>query len=129
MFASSTAHHEAQVEHRPVTVAIIGKSDALQLGFHAGENLSRTGARHADSDAPLVPVTQSTISSSLVWPRLRMEHPDFRDAAPTLLAVPGANFNEIGTADDFVRWAFRMQRGCRCRPVLGEAQHHRPAFG
>lgn len=32
----------------------------------------------------------------------------YRDAAPNLFTMPGENFFEIGTADDFVRWAFGM---------------------
>jgi len=34
--------------------------------------------------------------------------PQYRDAAPSLFTMPGENFYEIGTADDFVRWAFAM---------------------
>ncbi|MBE7183771.1 MAG: 3-methyl-2-oxobutanoate hydroxymethyltransferase [Methylobacterium mesophilicum] len=34
--------------------------------------------------------------------------PQYRDAAPSLFSMPGENFFEIGTGDDFVRWAFRM---------------------
>ncbi|WP_454818685.1 3-methyl-2-oxobutanoate hydroxymethyltransferase [Labrys neptuniae] len=34
--------------------------------------------------------------------------PHYRDAAPSLFSMPGDNFYEIGTADDFVRWSFRM---------------------
>ncbi|SLN62488.1 3-methyl-2-oxobutanoate hydroxymethyltransferase [Roseisalinus antarcticus] len=34
--------------------------------------------------------------------------PDYRDAAPTLFSMPGENYYDIGTSDDFVRWAFRM---------------------
>ena len=36
--------------------------------------------------------------------------PQYRDAAPSLFSMPGDNFFEIGTADDFVRWAFRMYK-------------------
>ncbi|PSJ62660.1 3-methyl-2-oxobutanoate hydroxymethyltransferase [Kumtagia ephedrae] len=36
--------------------------------------------------------------------------PRYRDAAPSLFSMPGDNFYEIGTADDFVRWAFRMYK-------------------
>ena len=32
----------------------------------------------------------------------------FREMAPTVFAVPGVDFFELGTADDFTRWAFRM---------------------
>lgn len=34
--------------------------------------------------------------------------PRFRDVAPSVFAIPGLNFYEVGTTDDFVRWAFRM---------------------
>lgn len=34
--------------------------------------------------------------------------PHFREVAPTLFAVPGMNFFELGTPDDFTRWAFSM---------------------
>lgn len=37
-----------------------------------------------------------------------MLNPQYRDAAPSLFSMPGENFYEIGTGDDFVRWAFRM---------------------
>lgn len=36
--------------------------------------------------------------------------PRYRDAAPNLFTMPGDNFYEIGTADDFVRWAFRVYK-------------------
>jgi 3-methyl-2-oxobutanoate hydroxymethyltransferase len=36
--------------------------------------------------------------------------PRYRDAAPSLFSMPGDNFYEIGTADDFLRWAFKMYR-------------------
>jgi 3-methyl-2-oxobutanoate hydroxymethyltransferase len=39
-----------------------------------------------------------------------MLDPRYRDAAPGLFSMPGENFYEIGTADDFVRWAFQMYR-------------------
>jgi 3-methyl-2-oxobutanoate hydroxymethyltransferase len=34
----------------------------------------------------------------------------FRDAAPTVFAVPGDNFYDIGTRDDFLRWAFTLYK-------------------
>src|SRR3954447_7474130 len=37
-------------------------------------------------------------------------NPRYRDAAPSLFTMPGDNFFEIGTADDFVRWAFRLYK-------------------
>lgn len=39
-----------------------------------------------------------------------MMNPQYRDAAPSLFSMPGDNFFEIGTADDFVRWAFRLYK-------------------
>ena len=39
-----------------------------------------------------------------------MLNPQYRDAAPTLFSMPGDNFYEIGTADDFLRWAFRLYK-------------------
>lgn len=42
-----------------------------------------------------------------VPPELLLD-PRYRDAAPGLFTMPGENFFEIGTADDFVRWSFRM---------------------
>jgi 3-methyl-2-oxobutanoate hydroxymethyltransferase len=36
--------------------------------------------------------------------------PRYRDAAPSLFSMPGENFYEIGTADDFLRWAFKMYK-------------------
>jgi len=37
-------------------------------------------------------------------------NPQYRDAAPSLFSMPGENFYEIGTDDDFVRWAFKMYK-------------------
>ena len=37
-----------------------------------------------------------------------MCNPEFRDAAPGLFAVPGLNYFDVGTTDDFIRWSFRM---------------------
>lgn len=34
--------------------------------------------------------------------------PEFRDAAPGLFAVPGLDYFDVGTTDDFIRWSFRM---------------------
>ena len=36
--------------------------------------------------------------------------PCFREAAPGIFAMPGENFFEIGTADDFLRWAFKVYK-------------------
>jgi 3-methyl-2-oxobutanoate hydroxymethyltransferase len=39
-----------------------------------------------------------------------MLDPQYRDAAPSLFSMPGDNLFEIGTADDFVRWAFLLSK-------------------
>jgi 3-methyl-2-oxobutanoate hydroxymethyltransferase len=39
-----------------------------------------------------------------------MLNPQYREAAPSLFSMPGENFYEIGTADDFLRWAFRLYK-------------------
>ena len=39
-----------------------------------------------------------------------MLNPQYRDAAPSLFSMPGDNFYEVGTSDDFVRWAFRLYK-------------------
>ena len=36
--------------------------------------------------------------------------PRYRDVAPSLFTMPGDNFFEVGTADDFVLWAFRLYK-------------------
>lgn len=43
-------------------------------------------------------------------PTAMMLDPAFRDAAPSIFAVPGENFYEIGTTDDFIRWAFALYK-------------------
>ena len=43
-------------------------------------------------------------------PQLLLD-PAYREVAPSLFSMPGENFYEIGTADDFVRWAFTMYKG------------------
>jgi 3-methyl-2-oxobutanoate hydroxymethyltransferase len=43
-------------------------------------------------------------------PPAMMLRADFRDAAPSLFAVPGDNFYEIGNADAFIRWAFPLYK-------------------
>jgi 3-methyl-2-oxobutanoate hydroxymethyltransferase len=43
-------------------------------------------------------------------PPALMLDPRYRDAAPSLFSMPGDNFYEIGTADDFIRWAFPLYK-------------------
>jgi 3-methyl-2-oxobutanoate hydroxymethyltransferase len=44
-----------------------------------------------------------------ITPELILD-PAYREVAPSLFSMPGENFYEIGTADDFVRWAFKMYK-------------------
>ena len=44
-----------------------------------------------------------------VPPELVM-NPAYREVAPSLFTMPGENFFEIGTGDDFVRWAFKVYK-------------------
>lgn len=37
-----------------------------------------------------------------------MTDPRFRDVAPRLFAVPGLDYFDVGTTDDFIRWSFKM---------------------
>lgn len=37
-------------------------------------------------------------------------NPQYRDAAPSLFSMTGENFFDVGTADDFIRWSFRMYK-------------------
>lgn len=57
----------------------------------------------------LAAAEQAGIDMVSVPPELMLD-PRFREAAPDIFAVPGMNFYEIGTADDFVRWAFRLYK-------------------
>ncbi len=43
-------------------------------------------------------------------PPTLMLDPRYRDAAPSLFSIPGDNFYEIGTTDDFLRWAFPLYK-------------------
>jgi len=52
---------------------------------------------------------QAGIDIVSITPELIL-NPHYRDVAPSLFSMPGENFFEIGTADDFVRWAFRMYK-------------------
>lgn len=63
--------------------------------------------------------------------------PRFRDAAPDAFAIPGDNFYEIGTTDDFLRWAFPLYKtgadAVYCSASLGTiralADHAIPVCG
>lgn len=57
--------------------------------------------------AELEAAQQAGVEMVSVPPQM-MENPIFREVAPTIFAVPGLNFFEIGSPDDFTRWAFRM---------------------
>ena len=53
---------------------------------------------------------QAGIDIVSVPPELCLD-PRYREVAPTLFTMPGENFFAIGTADDFVRWSFKMVKG------------------
>ena len=55
----------------------------------------------------LAAAEQAGVEMVSVPPELMVE-PQFPAVAPTVFAVPGVNFYELGTPDDFTRWAFRM---------------------
>jgi 3-methyl-2-oxobutanoate hydroxymethyltransferase len=57
--------------------------------------------------AELEAAEQAGVDMVSVTPEMMVD-PSFREIAPTVFAVPGVNFYELGTADDFVRWSFRM---------------------
>ncbi len=39
-----------------------------------------------------------------------MLDPQYRDAAPSLFSMPGDTITAVGTADDFLNWAFRLHK-------------------
>jgi 3-methyl-2-oxobutanoate hydroxymethyltransferase len=57
----------------------------------------------------LAAADQAGIDMVSVPPEM-MLRPDFRDAGPSVFAVPGLNFFEVGTSDDFIRWAFPLYK-------------------
>jgi 3-methyl-2-oxobutanoate hydroxymethyltransferase len=57
----------------------------------------------------LAAAEQAGIDMVSVPPEM-MLRPDFRDAGPSVFAVPGMNFYEGGTSDDFIRWAFPLYK-------------------
>lgn len=75
--------------------AMKGKRQLTMLRVLTLEELE--AAERADVDIVSVP------------PDLMLD-PRFRDAAPGIFAMPGDNFYEIGGAEDFVRWAFRLYK-------------------
>ncbi|MDZ4094295.1 MAG: 3-methyl-2-oxobutanoate hydroxymethyltransferase [Paracoccaceae bacterium] len=70
-------------------------------------------------------------------PPALIHDPQFRDAAPEAFAIPGDNFYEIGTSDDFLRWAFPLYKAgadaVYCSSSLGTiralADHAIPVCG
>ena len=36
--------------------------------------------------------------------------PQYRDAAPSLFSMPGLNFYDVGSTEDFIRWAFPLYK-------------------
>lgn len=62
-----------------------------------------------ESFAELEAAEKAGVEMVSVTPEMMVD-PVFREIAPTVFAVPGVNFYELGTPDDFTRWAFRMVR-------------------
>jgi 3-methyl-2-oxobutanoate hydroxymethyltransferase len=62
-----------------------------------------------ESFAELEAAERAGVEMVSVTPEMMID-PVFREIAPTVFAVPGVNFYELGTPDDFTRWAFRMVR-------------------
>lgn len=52
---------------------------------------------------------QAGVDIVSIPPELLLD-PRYREVAPSLFSMPGENFFEIGTGDDFVRWAFKMYK-------------------
>ncbi len=59
--------------------------------------------------AELEAAEKSGVEMVSVTPEMMIDS-TFREIAPTVFAVPGVNFYELGTTDDFLRWSFRMLR-------------------
>ncbi len=60
------------------------------------------------ADWPSLEAAQKAGVEMVSVPPEMMVDPRFREIAPTVFAVPGVNFFELGTADDFTRWSCRM---------------------
>ncbi len=60
-----------------------------------------------ESFAELEAAEQAGVEMVSVTPEMMVD-PVFREIAPTVFAIPGVDFYELGTPDDFTRWAFRM---------------------
>jgi 3-methyl-2-oxobutanoate hydroxymethyltransferase len=66
-----------------------------------------------------------------------LRDPGFRQVAPTVFAVPGGNFMDIGDTTDYIRWAFEMLRhdadavycSASLRTVEALAAEHVPVIG
>ena len=52
---------------------------------------------------------QAGVDMLSVTPELVLDR-RFRDAAPGVFAIPGLDYFDVGTADDFVRWSFKMAK-------------------
>jgi len=81
---------------RPTIADVCANKGKLQYTMMRTENWDELAAAEA-----------AGIDMVSVPPDL-MTDPRFRDVAPSLFAVPGVNFFDVGSTDDFIRWSFGM---------------------
>jgi 3-methyl-2-oxobutanoate hydroxymethyltransferase len=81
---------------RPTIADIRANKGKVQYTMMRTENWEELAAAEA-AGIDMVSVTPDLMTDSR-----------FRDVAPSLFAVPGLNFYDVGTTDDFIRWSFKM---------------------
>src|SRR5690349_16077041 len=81
---------------RPTIADIRANKGKLQYTMMRTENWEELAAAEA-AGIDMVSVTPDMMVDSR-----------FRHVAPSLFAVPGLNFYDVGTTDDFIRWSFKM---------------------
>jgi 3-methyl-2-oxobutanoate hydroxymethyltransferase len=85
------------MRHQRLTVADI----RAQKGKHQFTMVRTTDWQSLDA------AERAGVEMVSVTPEMMVD-PRFREIAPTVFAVPGVNFFELGTPGDFTRWAFGM---------------------
>ena len=121
--------------NRPTIADVRANKGKLQYTMMRTENWEELAAAEA-AGIDMVSVTPDM-----------MTDPRFRDLAPSLFAVPGVNFYDVGSTDEFIRWSFRMLKAGadaslrdrdgklavdlapsdELRQVFAGAEHQRPA--
>ena len=81
---------------RPTIADIRANKGKVQYTMMRTENWEELAAAEA-AGIDMVSVTPEMMSDAR-----------FRDVAPSLFAVPGVNFFDVGSTDDFIRWSFGM---------------------